>query len=253
MIMILKWRLALAGLCGLALAGCTSATPKKDMTIAVGPNGEMTILGKDGKPSTNPDDLAMTALLSQAAQDVTAEEKAKPTQTQATALDPKIWREDADHTLVHLPSGAICPTTWSGLMRGKVQAYKPDGSDVGCNYSAPGSLSAVTFYVFHGDLDAEFASAVSAMKARQPTAKPDEFSMPGGSLMTSTLLYANADGREMRTSVLFSKRQGWLLEIRVTCPASDIGTIEQPAAIGLMGEVDRLGIPLKPEPPQQKS
>jgi hypothetical protein len=253
MIMIRKSRLALAVLFGLALASCTSAQPKNEMNIAVGPNGEMIIVTKDGKPSTDPNDKVVEAMINQAAQEEANKEQAQTAPVPTTRIDPRIWREDADHTLVHLPSGAICPTAWASLMRGTVQTYRPDGSDVGCNYSRPGSLSVVTFYVFHGDLDAELASALDAMKARQPTAKPGEFSMASQAFEARTLLYSNADGRKMRTSVLFAKRNGWLLEIRVTCPEADIQTIERPAAIGLMGEADRLATPTTPQPPPQKT
>ncbi|HVY90424.1 MAG TPA: hypothetical protein VG942_16275 [Hyphomonadaceae bacterium] len=229
----------------LALASACSSQPKPDnsINIVVGPDGKVTVVAPKGGAA---EDQAAAAILSAA---LNGQFDDEPTIEPAT--DEKVWLKDAEGNLTHRLTGATCPAVWGTFQRGKVTVFKPDGTDVGCNYVLAGSTTFMTFYVFQSakGLDAEMQEAINAMKTRQPVSKETPFLAPSGnnSYTTYALAYSAADGVKMRTSVLFGQVGTWLLEVRLTCTDKDALETERLAGLALTGQTDRLR---SPQPPQ---
>src|SRR5262245_37747641 len=119
---------------GLFAAGCQSQ-PKDEIAIVVGPDGKMRVV-----PSSNsPEDQMIAALLN-----------AEFAKAEGETADKDLWTTDADNNITHILSGATCPASWSGLEREKVTVFKPDGTDVGCNFISRSGPTVMTFYVFKG-------------------------------------------------------------------------------------------------------
>jgi hypothetical protein len=225
----------------LGVSGCQSK-PKNDLVINVGPDGRMTV-----QSSGSPEDRALAALLQLALDKEAAKDEKAP------LTEAQIWRKDDDGNITHIQSGATCPVTWAGLTRDKLSVFAADGTDVGCNFVTPNAgPTYMTFYVYQraGGMEEAMKEAVDGMKARQPVAKETPYFAPSsnGQYRSLTLSYKAADGTPMRTSVLLAQSGGWLLKMRLTCREDDARVAEQSAALGLMGQADRLRSP-QPLPP----
>ena len=221
---------------GVLAAGCQSQ-PKNEMNVVVGPDGKLQFV-----PSSNsPEDLAIAALLNSAS-------------AEADTLDKDLWITDDDDNITHILSGATCPAIWSGLEREKVTVYRPDGTDVGCNFVSRSGPTVMTFYVFNGgSVNDEINGAFESMKARQPVSRETSFTSPSsnGTYKSRTLAYEAANGTAMRTSVLVGEAGGWVLKIRLTCTAAEAPMAEQVAGLAILGPSDRLRS--RPRPPAKPS
>ncbi len=221
---------------GIAAGGCASSPePERELIVAVGPNGEMMFLPGEG---ADDEEAAMVAALNQVMAQMAAEEAA------AEALsDDEIWQElDGGH-LLHIQSGAICATEMAGIGFNEPFIFADDGSDVGCHYTdAARQQSYVTFYVYLRPHDAatEWEDAQLALRTRQPVAQDVPFSSPDAGYSTLTLAYEGADGTRMRSSTVLGQANGWFMKLRITCPIEECGRVEQLAAIGLIGQMDRV-------------
>jgi hypothetical protein len=234
-------KLVAAAMLALA-AGCQTA-PQDDnaLTIFIGDDGKMKIVSA----GNSPEDQALAALMQSALDGEfdDADSDAEPLQ------EDEIWREDSAGNLTHIQSGAQCPVRWGAYVRGQTGIYRPDGMDIGCNYTAPDG-TVMTFYVYMSDqeLADELEATLDAVRTRQPVSTEQPFGRgaPSPAYVARALAYETADGTKMRTSVLLANGGAWRLKIRLTCTAEGAGQTETAAGIALIGQADRLNSPQPP-------
>lgn len=222
------------------VAGCQSAPKENTILVQIGEDGQMHFVSA----SDSAEDQAIAALLQSALDgDFDTVEEPAPLQ------EDEIWSEDGAGNLTHIQSGAQCPLHWGDYVRDRIGIYRPDGTDVGCNYTSP-SGKVQTFYVYKSDasLADELVDTFDAMKTRQPVSEEVRFgeSATTGGYVARALAYTTANGMRMRTSVLLTDSGGWRLKIRLTCKADDVPRAETAAGIALIGQADRLASPLLP-------
>jgi hypothetical protein len=242
-------RRALIATAILALAaGCQSAPKDNDaITIVVGDDGKMRVVSA----GNSADNQALAALMQLTLDGgLDAEADAEPLK------EDEIWREDAAGNLTHIQSGAQCPVNWGEYTRGRTSIFKPDGTDVGCNYSSPDG-KVLTFYVYQSDLTLtdELNDTMITLKTRQPVSTDERFgSGPPPSLYVGkALAYEDADGTRMRTSLALADGGAWRLKMRLTCKAAVAAQAENAAGLALMGQADRLDTPQPPRPSEARS
>jgi hypothetical protein len=235
----------------LALAvGCASASkPENSIVVTVGADGKMRVVSA----GDTAEDQALAALMQSALNgDFGLDDAQEP----EPLPENQIWRADADGNLTHIQSGAQCPQRWGDYVRGRTSIFRPDGTDVGCNYeNADGAV--MTFYVYDSpeDLAIELEETFATMKTRQPVSSEVQFAdaaLPAA-YAARTLAFAAADGTRMRTSVLMTDSGPWRLKVRLTCKAGDARRTEQAAGIALMGQADRLAAPQPVQPAEKPS
>lgn len=232
----------------LLAVGCQSApTTDSAIVIQVGDDGRMQVVSA----GNSPEDLALAALMQSALNGELGEEEAEA----EPLREDEVWREDTAGNLTHIQSGAQCPARWGEYARERTAIYLPDGSNVGCNYnSADGKI--LTFYVYESpdSLAEELDTTFEAIKMRQPVSEEAPFGarMRSSGYVARTLAYQQADGTNMRTSVLLADGGPWRLKIRLTCPAADSVRVEEAAGIALIGQADRLNSP-PPQPTEARS
>lgn len=235
----------LIAVAGVALAaGCE--TTKPDSTILVGMNadGTYTISSSGGTD----EDKAIAALLQSAMNgelDLGSEDEQEP------LAEDEVWSNDGNGNLTHIQSGAQCPAQWGDYTRTRTSIFKPDGTDVGCNYGArDGKVR--TFYVYKSELSLvdELDGTMETIKTRQPVSTETRFgSGPASSVyMGRSLAYEDADGAKMRTSVVLADGGEWRLKMRLTCEASIAADAENAAGLALMGQSERLDASKPPVP-----
>lgn len=220
-------------------AGCQTK-PENTIVVGVGEDGSYSVASSGGSA----EDQALAAIL-QSALNGGLEQREEP----APLKEDEIWRQDAEGNLTHIQSGAQCPARWGGYTRTRTSIFKPDGTDVGCNYGAPDDR-VLTFYVYQSDLTLadELDGTLETLKTRQPVSTEAKFGSPPGSpaYVGRALAYEAADGRKMRTSVVLSDGGSWRLKIRLTCDAGIAVQAENAAGLALMGQADRLNSPRPP-------
>lgn len=232
----------------LLAVGCQTA-PKTDsaILIQIGDDGRMQVVSA----GNSPEDLALAALMQSALNGELGEAEAETEPLQ----EDEVWREDTVGNLTHIQSGAQCPARWGEYARERTAIYLPDGTNVGCNYnSADGRI--LTFYVYESaeSLADELDATFEAMRMRQPVSEEAPFGarMRSNGYVARTLAYQQADGADMRTSVLLADGGPWRLKIRLTCPAADSVRVEEAAGVALIGQADRLNSP-QPRPTDARS
>lgn len=215
-------------------AGCQT---QPDNTIYVGMNADGTYSVSSGGTD---DEKAVAALLQAAMNgqlDLGDEEE------QAPLAEDEVWSQDGNGNLTHIQSGAQCPAQWGEYTRTRTSIFKPDGTDVGCNYGAPDG-KVRTFYVYKSDfpLIDELNGTMETIKTRQPVSTEARFgSGPASSVYVGrSLAYEDADGTKMRTSVVLADGGEWRLKMRLTCEANVAADAENAAGLALMGQSDRL-------------
>lgn len=238
---------ALVAAAALTLAtGCQTA-PKTEnaMTITIGEDGSMRVVSA----GNSPEDQLLAAIM-QAALDGELDAKEPP----APLPEDQVWRADGAGNLTHIQSGAQCPQRWGEYTRTRTSIFKPDGTDVGCNYGAPDG-KVLTFYVYESDLSLadELESTIETIKTRQPVSTEARFGSPPASpaYVGRALAYEEADGTKMRTSVALANGGSWRLKMRLTCEANVAAQAENAAGLALMGQSDRL-VSGKPPPAAEK-
>ena len=98
---------------------------------------------------------APTPETSEPAAGTEASEPATRTAAESEPADAAIWHMREDGSLRHVNSGGVCPANVAGHSRFGTRAFRPDGSDVGCQYETPDGQSILTLYFSDfGDLPA---------------------------------------------------------------------------------------------------
>lgn len=218
-------------------AGCQSA-PKDANALVVGvdSDGKMRVMSA----GTSPEDQAVAALMQSL---LDGEFVLNDANEQEPLAEDAVWSNDGNGNLTHIQSGAQCPAQWGEYTRTRTSIFKPDGTDVGCNYGArDGKVR--TFYVYKSEFSLvdELNGTMETIKTRQPVSTETRFgSGPASSVYVGrSLAYEDADGTKMRTSVVLADGGEWRLKMRLTCEANVATDAENAAGLALMGQSDRL-------------